>query len=510
MLQTGTNREQSLLFTTLEDLVSQDNPVRAIDFIVDLIIKENTSEFEYKGSSTTGRPAYPFSVLMKLFIYSYMNRVRSSRAMATECKRNLELRWLLQGLTPEFRTIAYFRENYNSIISQFNKYFKRKLISLGLVSTTYAVDGSKLKANASKAMLSRKATLEQLGAIKISMNDYLSSLEQLDEEESSTGELSRSELEKKISSLEQHIMELQGYLSAMDSMGKNHLSTSDIDCNLMKSRDGYIPAYNVQLGVETKNHFIMGDYVSDSVNDIKELEPMIDEIRNETGVEEIITLSDAGYTDLDTLEHLEKDRNVICYSSMPPSRKDNKFIYDKERDIFICPQGKELKRLEIKKSKLYSKVIRYKGRDCGSCPIREQCTTSKSGREISRFSNDKYREAYRDKMSEGPSKSKLKRRMAVVEHVFGNIKVTGGKIPLLLRGKPKVGTEIKLYVLSYNMKRLLAILSYQDLLEAERNRSAKTLLSAQKNMQIFLNLIFFRQIMLYYVFFNSNRKNNPV
>lgn len=506
MYQSGIDRNQSLLFTTLDDYVSSDNPVRTIDLVVDMIISENKHEYDYKGNSSTGRPAYPFDAMMKLFIYCYMNRVKSSRSIATECKRNIELHWLLQGLAPEFRTIAYFREDYQKIISKFNKHFKRKLLDLDLASTTYAIDGSKFKANANKDMISRKATLEKLKTINISMQEYLTSLEHLDKEESPASELSKSEIESKISSLNARLLELQGYLSTMDSLGKNHLSRTDEECNLMKSRDGFIPGYNVQFGVEDKNHFIMGDYVSESSNDIKELAPMIEELRSETGIEEVTTLTDAGYGDIDTIEQLEKDEKINCYSSLPPSQQDDQFQYDKDRDLYICSQGKELKRLDIKKKKKHSTVIRYKSFDCKGCPIREKCTTSKTGREITRFSNAEYREAYRERMSEKASKAKLKRRKAIVEHVFGNIKVSGGKIPILTRGKRKVSTEIKLYVLSYNMKRLLSLLSYRELLEAVSQKIAKSQILPLETQLFLLKLHNFHQKLQILI---NSLKNQP-
>lgn len=481
MLLHGFDRDQALLFTSIGDFVSDDNYVRSIDFVVDYIVDEKLIEFEYKGNINDGRPAYPFSSLIKLYIYGYINRIKSSRALANECKRNLELIWLLRGLSPEFRTIAYFRKNYSSIISKFNKLFKKKLIELNLINTTVAIDGSKFKANANKDMISRKATLEQMKRINITMEQYLSTLDRIDqgESEESPEDLSKEELEHKISSLENKLQELNTYLSKMDSLGKNHLSTTDIDCNLMKSRDGFIPAYNVQLGVETKNHFIMGEYVSQSANDINELEPMIEEIFEETEIKELTSLTDAGYPDLDTIQRLESNENINCYSYLPPSQVDKNFQYDSERDVYICPMGKDLTRLDIKKRNPESHVIRYRCKECNDCPMKKECTSSEHGREINRFSNQEYRDNYRKRMSEKASQEKLSKRKSVVEHVFGNLKVTGGKIPLLLRGQSDVSTEIKLYVLGYNMKRLLTLFSYKELLQAFSQLKAKTAEKAQ-------------------------------
>lgn len=484
MILAGIDRDQTFLFTSFNDFISNDNPVRTIDFFVDLIINENTIEFKYKGESNEGRPAYPVSVLVKLFIYGYINRIRSSRRLSTECKRNIELIWLLRGLAPEYRTIAYFRANYKDIISKYNTLFKQKVADLKLTSNEFAIDGSKFKANASKDMLSRNATLKELEKLDETMQEYLEALEKTDKEETADEELNKEQLESKIEELESKIAICKAALSTMDSVGKNFISPTDIECSLMKSRDGCIPAYNVQLAVETKNHFIMGDYVTDSANDINELALMVEELETEISAEDITTLTDKGYPDLDVIEQLEASGRATCYSALPEEKQDKDFKYDKERDVYICPQGKELRRFRMQKSKNNRQFIKYKCNDCAGCPIRSKCTKSKTGRMYSRNINQDFRDSYRAKMLESESKEKIKKRGSVVEHVFGNMKVTGGKIPLLLRGKEKVGTEIKLYVMGYNMKRLITLFTLPELIELVSK-------AKEKEVEMNRNILFF-------------------
>jgi len=465
MFLVGIDRDQTLFFSSLNDFIMDDNPVRTIDYFVDLLIKENTNEFEYKGESGEGRPAFPFSVLLKLFIYGYIYRIRSSRNLSRECKRNIELIWLLRGLKPEYRTIAYFRINYKDIINKYNTFFKRKLVELKLTSNEFAIDGSKFKANASKDMLSREATLKLLKNLDETMQEYLESLEKIDKEEAPDEELSKEQLESKIEALESKIARCKATLSTMDSVGKDHISPTDIECSLMKSRDGYFPGYNAQFAAETKNHFVMAEYVTDSGNDIQELPLVVEELEKEISPDEIETLSDKGYPDLDLIEELETSGRATCYSALPEDKKDKDFKYDTERDVYICPQGKELHRFRIQESKNGRKNIRYKCKDCDGCPIRSKCTKSKTGRMYSRSINQDFRDSYRARMSEPESKKKIKKRGSVIEHIFGNVKVTGGKIPLLLRGKEKVRTEIKLYVMGYNMKRLITLFTLPELIE---------------------------------------------
>jgi len=484
MILAGIDRDQTLFFSSINDFIMDDNPVRTIDYFVDLIIKENTIEFEYKGESGEGRPAFPFSVLLKLFIYGYINRIRSSRNLSKECKRNIELIWLLRGLKPEYRTIAYFRINYKDIISNYNTLFKRKVAELKLTSNEFAIDGSKFKANASKDMLSREATLKQLEKLDKTMQEYLESLEKTDKEEASDEELSKEQLQSKIETLESKIARCKAVLSTMDLLGKNHLSTTDMDCNLMKSRDGYIPGYNAQFAAETKNHFVMAEYVTDSANDIKELPVMVEELETEISPDEIDTLTDKGYPDLEVIEQLELSGRATCYSALPEEKKDKDFKYDKERDVYICPQGKELHRFRMQKSKSNRQFIRYKCNDCECCPIRSKCTKSKTGRMYSRSINQDFRDSYRARMSEPENKAKIKKRGTVIEHIFGNVKVTGGKIPLLLRGKEKVGTEIKLYVMGYNMKRLITLFTLPELIDLVSK-------AKEKEVEMSRNILFF-------------------
>lgn len=489
MLLAGIDREQTQLFSSFNDFIKDDNPVRTIDYFVDLLIKENPNEFEYKGESDEGRPAFPFSALLKLFVYGYINRIRSSRNLSRECKRNIELIWLLRGLKPEYRTIAYFRIHYKDIISKYNTFFKRKLVELKLTSNEFAIDGSKFKANASKDMLSREATLKLLKNLDETMKEYLESLEKIDKEETPDEELSKEQLESKIEALESKIARCKATLSTMDSVGKDHISTTDIECSLMKSRDGYIPGYNAQFAAETKNHFVMAEYVTDSGNDIQELPVMVEELEKEILPDEIDTLTDKGYPDLDLIEELETSGCATCYSALPEEKKDKDFKYDTKRDIYICPQGKELPRFRTKKSKNGRQTIQYKCKDCECCPIRSKCTKSKTGRLYSRNINQEFRDSYRARMLEPENKAKIKKRGSVIEHIFGNVKVTGGKIPLLLRGKEKVGTEIKLYVMGYNMKRLLTLFTLPELIELVSKMKEK---EAEMSRNILFFCLFFQ------------------
>jgi transposase len=464
MLITGINREQVQLFTSLEDNILQDNPVGLIDYIVDNVIAENSKKFDYpKGHSIEGRPAYSFSTMLKIYIYGFIHRLRSSRRLEHQCKVNIELMWLINSLQPDHKTISDFRKDQGKIIAEFSKQFKLKLKSLGLLGNTYAVDGTKLKANANKDLLERSNLMKELSSLDTKLMEYLLYLDKSDTEEEST-EMERQSYQKEISDLKHKIAKLNSYILEMDSRGQNYLSKTDKDCNLMKSRDGYIPSYNVQFAVDTENGFIGGDDLTSSANDLYELVNMVEVTKSECELTDIETLSDCGYANLDAIEELGSNSQVTCYCSLPEPQREPGFVYDKVKDIYLCPQNKEMKRFSKRKTDGGRNIIKYRCKECNGCPIREKCTKSKYGRTILRYMNQEFRDAYRARMNSVDAKKKMKKRGSTVECVFGSVKVTGEKIPLLTRGKNKVRNEIKLYVISYNVRHLSNLFTLKEII----------------------------------------------
>lgn len=464
MILQGQERNQTHLFTTYEDMISSANPVRIIDFIVTKLIEENPSSFDYKGKSHEGRPAYPFSSMINLYIYGMINRIKSTRALEKECHRNIELMWLMRGLKPDFKTISNFRSEQGAIISKFSKDFRRKLKLLGYINKEFAVDGSKFKANASRELITRKEVFNQMSDMNKDLQEYFKLLDAADKGEE-IEIMEKNLLLEKIQSMEMKIASLNHYISEMDKQNKNYLSLTDMDCNLMRSRDGNIPAYNVQIAVDSNSGFIGAEYVTNAANDINELPNIVCSLVEELNIEEITTLSDCGYTNLDDIDKLQHSGTVTCYSALPAESRDANFKYNAERDVFTCPEGKEMSRKGLKKGRGTSQIIKYRGSECDTCPQKGKCTSSPNGRQVQRYTNQEFRDNYRTKMQEILSKTKIKKRREVVECVFGSLKIMGGKIPILTRGLKKVATEIKLYTLSYNFKHLLGMITLSELME---------------------------------------------
>jgi len=463
MIKSGIDRDQIQIFTSPEEMINGNNIVRYIDLIVSHIISQHPDEFNYKkGKSLEGRPAYPFEALLKLYIYGYIYRIKSSRCLERECYRNIEVIWLLNSLKPDHKTISDFRQVYEKEIKTFNTLFRRQIKELGFISNEFAIDGSKIKANANKDMETRSSLIQRLADMDKLINEYYAEINKTDENEKSS-ELEIQNYRSQITSLESEVQHLQTIISEMAASGKNHYSHTDSTCNLVKSRDGIVPGYNFQIAVDTRDGFIASDYVTDAANDINEIEKVVELTREEMGYDKINAILDCGYANLDLIEQLETSDKANCYVGMPREQRSSEFTYDPSTDSYICPQNKRLTRIEIKKKRQHSHVIRYQCFDCADCKLRSVCTTSSRGRLTSRNSNQDYRDNFRKKMESPLGHLMMRVRRCTVECVFGTLKIMGGKIPILTRGIKKVATELKLYVISYNLNHLSKKLSYADL-----------------------------------------------
>ena len=465
MIKQGFNREQIQIFSSLDDMISDDNQVKFIDYIVDIIISENIDTYTYtKGDSTEGRPAYSFSTMLKIYIYGYLHKITTSRPLEHQCKVNYELMWLIQGLKPDHKTISDFRKDQTQIIKEFLRNLRKKLKQLGLIKNMFSIDGTKIKANAKKDMLVKTELVRELYNLENKLLPYFKEMDKQDKEEEKS-ELEKYELNKKIDRLENRIHELNSCISEMEKRNQNYYSNTDPDCNLMRSRDGLIPAYNVQLAVDAESGFICGENVVNSANDIHELAPMIEIIRQECDIIAIETISDSGYADLHKIEKLVSDENlkIFCALAKPKTGKD--FIYDSAKDIYLCSQNKELRRNGSSTKENGSVIKNYICHECGQCPIKAQCTQSKFGRTKKRFTNQEFRDNYREQMESNIGKEKMKIRRKTIECVNGSIKCTAGKIPIQTRGKEKVTNEIKLHVLMYNIRHLMNMFSLSKIIE---------------------------------------------
>lgn len=484
------NRNQLTLPESLDSYISLENPVRLIDAFVDKFIHLQPAYSAYKGQCSTGRHAYSFSTLTKLYVYGYLNGISSSRKLERETLRNMELIWLLGNLHPDHKTIADFRSKQTAGIRACCLSFRRFLVDSGYISgKLVAVDGSKVKANTNRDGLTLDGVNRQLVLLESRLDKYLTQLHEndlVDTAQEQLGELSdqlgvESALLEKIAQLSRQVEELQAHKAHMQDNGSKRVFPSDPDARLMKSKNGFLPAYNVQSIVDSKHHLIGMMQVTDHPNDYHDLEPSIHRMEEELELVVSGALADAGYANEEQVRHLEEEHKKVAvpfekqaYGPKEDPENGISFTYDKQQDHYVCSKGKilPLKARQVhKRGKVYR---RYQGKDCKDCPVRKHCTQSKKGRDIYRRADDPgWVSQYMKKCQSMEYTKLIALRKCLVEHPFGTIKYWMGQIPILLRGKEKVQAEIDLYATCYNIKRMLNIEDMHILLSKLQNWQLK-------------------------------------
>ena len=476
------DRDQYIMMNKLDDLVCPENPVRLIDALVDSLVLSNTKMFEKERTTEAGRPKYHPSTLLKLYIYGYLNGISSSRKLEAETHRNKEVIWLLGNLCPDHWTISNYRKEHGEEIKYVTKKFREFLREKGYIKLkTVAIDGSKVKANTNRDMLSMEKIDKKLRGIDRKLEEYLEKLRERDirselaEEYDDDDDLppDGGKYIDKIVSLQKQLEDLQREKERLEKENRKYISSSDPSARLMKSRDGKIPAYNVQIAVDAEHKLIADSEVVTCETDRGQLKPMLESLKDELAASPAEVLADKGYDNPDEIEELEKkEEGIKIYVSPQGSVNDKeeiKFSYDKAKDEYLCSQGKRLVLIQKGKIKHKSMTSVYQGIECDGCQKREKCTKSKKGRIINRYVNQQWREDYKKRMQSIESKSKLLKRKTIVEHPFGTIKCLMGKIPLYLRGVKKVATEINLYTTVYNLKRLFNIEIFENLMKEIKN-----------------------------------------
>lgn len=330
------DRSQYQLMSSLDDLVSEDHPVRIIDKIVDKIVLSAPERFDKEREEAAGRPRYYDSTKIKLYLYGYFNGISSSRKLETETYRNIEVIWLLGGLKPDHWTISNYRKEKAEDIKYVTKKFREFLRDNGYIKLkTVAIDGSKVKANTNRDMLTKEKIEAKLERIDEKIEEYLGKIAENDMRDEVIEEIEGSEVveaEKrnyieKIIELQKQLEQLQKQKEIMEKEGKKQISRADQDARLMKSRDGKIPAYNVQIAVDEENKMIADSEVVTDENDKAMLPQMIESIKEELGrvPEEII--ADSGYDNPDLIEEIEnKEQDIQIYTSQQRTTRDNEEI----------------------------------------------------------------------------------------------------------------------------------------------------------------------------------------
>jgi transposase len=470
----GFDRSQLLLLPeAVDDYVGADNPVRFIDAFVDGLDLV-AAGFARVAPKMTGRPGYAPGDLLKLYIYGYLNRVRSSRRLEAECHRNIEVIWLLRTLKPDFKTIADFRSDnraaFKAVFRQFTLLCKRlDLFGRELL----AVDGTRIKAVNNKDRNFTRNSLEKfIKAADERLEEYLQRLDEGDAAESGTGGARTKNLAEKIEALRNKRGRYAALLAEMERTGEAQVSLTDPDSRAMAAHTKVGVGYNIQVAVDAKNKMIVEQAVTNQVVDMGLLTQTAEPARAILDVVTIDVVADRGYFKIEDIEACEK---AGCVPFVPkPQRgssvregffRKDEFRYDPERDVFICPAGQILaSRYESRLREL--KKIDYANRAaCLVCPMRSRCTNGY--RKVSRLENEAVLDRMAARLKARPEV--LDRRRETVEHPFGSIKQWMNQGAFLMRGLDKVRAEFSLTALVYNLRRALNILGVEAMIEVVRS-----------------------------------------
>jgi len=454
----------------LEDYIAAENPVRFLDtFVANLDL--HALGFAKAQCAATGRPPYDPAALLKLYLYGYLHRIRSSRLLEAECQRNVEVIWLLGKLAPDFKTIADFRKDNLKPLRAVNRQFTvlcRKLELFG--GELLAIDGSKFGAVNARDQNFNAAKLQDLiGRADARLAEYLQQLDSADAAEPGGAALSKSELAEKIAALQEKQDWHAELLAQLDDEQKQ-VSVTDPDTRKMPTAQGMMVGYNAQVAVDAKHKLIAADDVTNEVTDFKQLANVALEAKANLEIKQAEVVADAGYYNAAEVSRCTEQGLTPYIPKADTSANTarglygkSRFRYDETKDVYVCPAGAELT-YRFHTYELGRELRYYQASGCQSCALKKQCTRNKANRRITREENEGLMEAMAARMKAQPEKFKLRKTLA--EHPFGTIKRWFGYTHFLLKGLMKVRTEWSLTTLAYNLKRVLNLVSFEKLMWA--------------------------------------------
>ena len=470
----GVDRGQSTLFPErLEDWIIEDNPVRVIDVFVDEL---DLAELGFSGvdPEATGRPSYHPSVLLKLYIYGYLNRVQSSRRLEREAGRNVEVMWLAGRLIPDHKTIADFRKDNGKAIRQVCARFVDLCREIGLLATaSVAIDGSKFKAVNNRDKNFTRAKVERRRAqLEESVARYLSQLDTADRHEPTEALATKTErLKEKLGKLKEEMAKLATIEAQMLASPDQQVSLTDPDSRSMATsgRGSGVVGYNVQVAVDTEHHLIVAHEVTTSGSDRTQLANMAKQAKAVLQAQELAAVADRGY--FNSPEILACHKAGITVTLPKPMTSGAKadgrygrqdFVYIAAEDVYRCPAGERLTYRYTNEEA--GKVLRrYWTTACSKCPLKSQCTTGPE-RRIARWEHEHLLDAVQQRLDANPQA--MRQRRETVEHPFGTMKARMGATHFLTKTLPKVAAEMALSVLAYNLTRVMNIIGIRPLIAA--------------------------------------------
>lgn len=465
----GQSREEADLFPErIEDYIPAESAVRFIDAFVDGL-DFAALDFKHAIANNNGRPAFHPSDLLKLYVYGYLNKRRTSRELEQETLRNVEVMWLIRKLRPDFRTISNFRRDHTKALKKVFLQFQLICRELNLFSRLIGVDGSKFSGVNSKDNNYTTGKLKKL--IEVYEQKIAKYLEQMDQEDALEKEdepLTVKTLQEKIEALQKKLEEKKGFAEKLEATEEGQISLTDPECRRLHSGDGSVVGYNIQTAVDSKHHLIVEFDVTNALTDQNELANMSMKAKEMLQCDSLQVMADRGYYNSEQIKVCE-DAGIEVFVDAPERGhpdglfSKDRFNYNAERDVFICPAGQELSRRGQKKDQGRD-VFWYETAACSTCPIRHLCTNQKKrNRRIFRWVHQEILDRVKQRVITNPHMMTL--RKSIVEHPFGTIKRSMNQQYFLLRGIHKVTGEFSLTALAYNMKRVMKILGIGNLLQ---------------------------------------------
>lgn len=465
----GRNRgEQFLMPPSLDQYVEEDNPVRLIDAFVDKLDLVSLG-FERAIPRIEGRPGYDPGDLLKLFIYGYMHKVTSTRRLERQAQCNIEVKWLIRDVVPDFKTIARFRAGNGSAIEQVFQTF----VEMGVKREFYgrllaAIDGSRFKGVNSVDKVYTEEKLEKtIERVKEKVREYIKEMDQADQQEEDPERFTKEELQEKIQEMERDLEKLQESKKKLTESNESKISTTDPDTRMLKIGSKTTVGYNVQLAVDSKNKLIVAFEVTNDRSDANNLFQMAEKCSQALHNPQLSVIADSGYYDCDEIRKCD-EAGMTAYVPDPQEKyqpqifSKKRFQYDPQSDQYECPAGERLSFLrEVKKD--HTRILRaYGTKSCRNCRIKQQCTTSNAGRLVQRHPSEHHVEKMAQRVKQRPRL--MRSRKALIEHVFGCLKA-GPNIGFLTKGFKNVTTEFSLLALAFNLKRIINIFGTKALIQ---------------------------------------------
>jgi transposase len=473
----GDRYQQTLLPSSVEDYVSEDNVVRAYDAFVDALDWDNIT-FDIPKNDM-GRPKYDPKAMLKLIIFGYSYCIRSSRKLERACHDNLTFIWLTGGLTPDHKTIAEFRRKNKGLLKEIFKQCVRFCLKCDLIDgNAFFLDGSKVRANASvKSSYTKEKCLKTLSRLDARIDEVLEECEKIDQQES--GEGAHGKLKEELAEKQALRSTVERVMRELKEEGIKVKNIVDPDCSNMHSTQGAHASYNVQAVVDGKNGLIAHIDATSQSNDSCQFAEQITKANEMLDAKCKVACADAGYANTDELKKIaDQDIKVIVPSQRQALHKgagafsNDKFTYDPALDQYTCPAGNILTYRglnRLKKAKVYHMAGATRCRQCSHFGV---CTRSSAGRKLTRLINEEFRQALEKQYLEPESQAIYTRRKELSEHPFGHMKRNLKLDAFLMRGRAGILAEMSIIATCFNIRRVISLLGMPGILEIRAKQAA--------------------------------------